>query len=325
MMTSSLITCLAPVSTDAEGVLVDVSTNDGADFTASGIEFLYEAAATVESVTPSKGRSGSTGQAVTIVGQHFTKTGDLSCLFGVNGTVRGRYMSSTMVTCVAPSRGAGTVSVKVSNNGVDAGTGRVGFTYGTAGSISSIEPTSGLMKGGTVVTVTGSNLDGGAIRTECIFGAETVSGSLRNGSLVVCTAPGSTSSEVTVALAQDGKRLDGIVSLQYLEAPTIAGISPSRGPASGGVVVSVRGANLRGDGLVCRFGGKTVSGAGARLVTSTLVACIAPVYVGLDGKVLMEVSVNHGVDFSTDGKEFVYGAVSVVEGLRPSQVMGGET
>ena len=175
------------------------------------------------------------------------------------------------------------------------------------------------------MTVIGSNLDGGATRTACIFGSEAVSGTVRKeDSTVVCISPRSELSEVTVGLRQDGTLLEGGARFQYFEGPTVSGISPSRGPVSGGVVVSVRGANLRGEGLACRFGTTLVEGQGARLVTSTAVACIAPMYVGGDGKVSVELSINHGIDFSTDGKEFAYGPVSVVEGVRPSQVMGGE-
>ena len=211
----------------------------------------------------------------------------------------------------------------VSNNGVDAGVGRVGFMYGATRSVVFVEPCSGPKEGGTIVTVTGSNLDAGATRTECIFGAHTVSGIVRNASTVVCTAPVSASGEVTVSLRQDGLRLEGGLTFEYFEAPTVESITPSRGPSLGGVIVSVRGANLKSEGLMCRFGATAVSGAGARLVTSTVVACVAPTNAGREGKVNVEVSVNEGIDFSSNGKEFVYGAMSVVEGVKPSQVMGG--
>ena len=216
------------------------------------------------------------------------------------------------------------MGVMVSNNGAEPGTGRAGFTYESGGSVSWIKPSSGPKRGGTVVTVTGSNLDSKAARTECVFGAEAVSGSLGSDSTVVCTAPGSTQAQVTVALRQDGALLEGAATYGYFEAPTVEAIWPSRGSVTGGAVVSVQGANLRRDGLACRFGATTVTGAGARLVTSTLAACIAPAYVGTEGRVIVEVSINDGIDFITNGKEFAYGAVSVVEGLKPSQVRGGQ-
>jgi hypothetical protein len=241
MMSSSLVTCLAPVLREAEEVTVDVSANGGADFTNSGVEFMFEATATVEVVIPSQGAGGATGQTVTVVGQHFARTRDLSCWFGVNGTARARYFSSTVVMCGAPSRGAGTVTVVVSNNGVDAGTGRVGFMYGATRRVVLVEPTSGPKEGGTIVTVTGSNFDARATRTECIFGEKTVSGSLRDASTVVCTTPLSASGEVTLGLRQDGSQLEGVVVFEYFEAPTVESIAPSRGPAMGGVIVSVCG------------------------------------------------------------------------------------
>ena len=150
-----------------------------------------------------------------------------------------------------------------------------------------------------------------------------MSGSLRDASTLVCTAPLSASGKVTLGLRQDGSQLEGVVVFEYFEAPTVESIAPSRGPAMGGVIVSVRGANLKSDGLMCRFGGTNVAGAGARLVTSTIVACVAPTNAGREGKVNVEVSVNKGIDFSNNGKEFVYGGMSVVEGVKPSQVMGG--
>ena len=145
----------------------------------------------------------------------------------------------------------------------------------------------------------------GRIEGDRIFGSEVVSGSLRNDSTVVCTVPGSGTSEVPVSLAQDGRRLEDTVNFQYFEAPTIAGISPSRGSVSGGLVVSVRGANLRGKGLVCRFWTTMVTGAGARLVTSTVVACVAPRYSGTQGKVTVEVSVNELSCLAADLYEMV--------------------
>ena len=59
------------------------------------------------------------------------------------------------------------MGVMVSNNGAEPGTGRAGFTYESGGSVSWIKPSSGPKRGGTVVTVTGSNLDREAARTEC--------------------------------------------------------------------------------------------------------------------------------------------------------------
>lgn len=83
------------------------------------------------------------------------------------------------------------------------------------------------------MTVTGSNFDARATRTECIFGGKTVSGILRDVFTVVCTAPLSASGKVTLGLRQDGSQLEGVVVFEYFEAPTVESIAPSRGPAMG--------------------------------------------------------------------------------------------
>ena len=116
-MTSTVVMCVAPGATAGEAaqVAVEVSGNGGADFTKDGIEFLYESAATVEALMPSWGVSGRAGQVVTVSGRHFARSSDLSCRFGLEGSIRGQYASSTVVKCTVPERGGGTVTVTVSD------------------------------------------------------------------------------------------------------------------------------------------------------------------------------------------------------------------
>ena len=71
---------------------VEISLNEGADYTSDGVKYLYEAAATVVSVTPSRAFAGSDGQVVTVVGSNFDQTADLSCRFGMSGRSRARYL-----------------------------------------------------------------------------------------------------------------------------------------------------------------------------------------------------------------------------------------
>jgi len=101
----------------AGGVAVEVSVNGGADYTSDGKQYMYEAGALVSEVRPSRGISGMAGQVVTVVGAHFVHSGDLSCLFGVDGNVQALYVSSSVVSCIVPARSDGVVSVSVSNNG----------------------------------------------------------------------------------------------------------------------------------------------------------------------------------------------------------------
>jgi hypothetical protein len=111
-----------------------------------------------------------------VSGRHFAQSGELSCRFGLDGSSRGQYVSSTLVECNAPERGAGTVTVTVSNNGgVDARTGQIAFEYKAGLSVRVIRPSHGPVTGGTSVTLIGAGMQHGVV---CKFGDLSVSASV---------------------------------------------------------------------------------------------------------------------------------------------------
>ena len=185
-VSSTVVMCVAPGAVGGEAVQValEVSANGGADFTRDGMEFLYEAGATVEGLMPSWGVSGRGGQVVTVSGRHFAQSGELSCRFGLDGSSRGQYVSSTLVRCKAPERGAGTVTVTVSNNGgLDARTGQIAFEYKAGLSVRVIRPSHGPVTGGTSVTLIGAGMQHGVV---CKFGDLSVSASVVDSFLKPC-------------------------------------------------------------------------------------------------------------------------------------------
>jgi hypothetical protein len=118
-VSSTMVTCIAPGAAAGEQrgpVALEVSANGGADFTSDGKMFMYEMGATVEGLLPSWGLSMTGGQVVTVAGRHFEKSQDLSCRFGLAGTSRGQYVTSTVVACMAPKHGPGSVTVTVTNS-----------------------------------------------------------------------------------------------------------------------------------------------------------------------------------------------------------------
>ena len=122
MMSSTLVSCVAPAASSSGLVSVELSFNGGADFTSSGHRFMYEEPAVVEKLVPSAVRSGEAGQVVTVIGRHFAHSSELSCLFGRDSLVAVlQRVSSTAVVCAVPGQLVGTVTVRVSNNGVDTG------------------------------------------------------------------------------------------------------------------------------------------------------------------------------------------------------------
>ena len=135
---------------------------------------------------------------------------------------------------------------------------------------------------------------------------------------VVCSTPSSNAAGLVnfVLRNRSEGRVDGdVFKYEYYAMPTISGVFPGVGLVRGGSVVSVRGTGfITEEGLACRFGGLVVSGAGARLETSTVVACIAP-KPREEGAVAVEISLNGGVDYTSSGKQFVYQSNPTVDSL----------
>ena len=176
-VSSSIVACVAPASVSGTGtVAVEVSVNGGSDFTSDRVEYLYEESATVTGLRPSVGVSGASDQVVTVMGEHFARSAELVCRFGLNETVRATYESSSQVTCLAPPRGVGTVSVRVSMNGVDDTVDSARFTYTSSGHIATVTPSAGPVGGRTVVTVTGVTLEDRDAAVRCAFGTQQGSG-----------------------------------------------------------------------------------------------------------------------------------------------------
>ncbi|KAJ1464678.1 hypothetical protein T484DRAFT_3120831, partial [Baffinella frigidus] len=311
---STEVSCVSPAGT-AGSITVEVSVNGGADFTADGREYLLEAGAKVASVTPSHGIAGEGGQGVTVVGENFEQTGELSCRFGMSGTVHAQYVSSSLVVCTAPARGAGTVRVSVSLNGVDGGSTEGTFAYVQNVLVASVVPSEGAVTGGTSVVLRVSGLTATSDGVRCVFGQATAYGVMREDGSVECVSPSSkVAGKVTLKL----EGYTGGATFTYFEAPTVASLRPSRGSLVGGASVSVTGSNLAGSLVQCRFGTTVVDGTSVRVVSSTAVVCYSP-RMSAAGTVGVEVSVNGGADYTSDGREYLYQAGATVTRMQPSR------
>lgn len=110
------------------------------------------------------------GTAVTLTGRGFT--GTTSVTFGGSAGARLKVASDTSLTVVTPARAAGRVDVRVlSSHGTSAVGASAQFTFvvpkPALPSIVTVSPATGGLAGGTVVTITGSNL---AAATSVTFG-----------------------------------------------------------------------------------------------------------------------------------------------------------
>jgi len=189
-VTSSVVVCVSPQPREEGAVSVEISLNGGADFTASGRQYVYEPSPTVDSLRPSWVVAGVAKQEITVIGRHFKDAPESSCGMGVNSMVRAVYVSTSMVRCMAPLRGAGTVRVSVSNNGVDGGLSSQQLTFEAGRGIASVTPSRAPAQGQTTVTVSMYGRMQGEVGTlSCHFGAEVVEGVVRGHASVECVSP----------------------------------------------------------------------------------------------------------------------------------------
>ena len=205
-----------------------------------------------------------------------------------------------------PVKEAGWVSVSISNNGIDRGV-VVPYEYHVRSRLTSVSPRMGTRAGGTQVTFRGSGFVGQSSSVGCIFGAIEVSPLSVDETEVVCVSPkaestGSVQTWIT-GVPEAGATSD-ILAYDYLETTSVMTVVPCRGALSGGTYVSVTGSGFVSGSLQCRFGTSTVSGSEARYVSSTQVVCVSPAWAS--GSVQVELSVNDGADFTSNGQQYLY-------------------
>jgi hypothetical protein len=302
---------------------VEVSFNGGADFTSDGHRFVYEEQALVETLVPSAGRSGQAGQVVTVIGRHFMQGSELSCMFGRSSRVPVLHQSSTVVVCSVPTALAGTVTVSVSNNGVDTGAAGKPLALDVERSLVSIKPSRGPVQGGSVVVIeVAGGIPEGSKSVTCVFGGSRVQGRVQGGKRVECVSTGA-KSEGTVNVEVEGVGgLTGSLEFEHYFSPVVSRLVPSRGALSGGVMVTLHGTGFGIEGLRCRFGSGVAGEGKGRYMSSSMVTCMAP-SVDAAEVVVVEVSMNDGADYSGAGKEYAYEMGATVEAVLPSHGRAG--
>ncbi len=200
----------------AAGAVDVVVTNPDAQTATKPAGFAYtdvpppNRAPTITSIDPSTGPAAG-GTAVTITGTFFGGPGTTVKLDGVAVAVTGG--SSTSLQITTPVHAAGAVDVVVTNPDNQFATSRGGFTYVNpppppptpAPRISGISPATGTTKGGTQVTITGTDFGGPGTRVSFGGVATTITGGSAT-SLVVTTPAHSAGAVDVVVTNPDGQK-----------------------------------------------------------------------------------------------------------------------
>ncbi|MBV9025545.1 MAG: IPT/TIG domain-containing protein [Streptomycetaceae bacterium] len=213
-------------------------------------------------ISPNQGSTGG-GTLVTITGAGLA--GTTAVHFGSKSAAF-TQVSPTQVNATSPS-GTGTVNVTVTTPG---GTSNpISFYYVNPPFKSSLNPTSGVVAGGNTVTLNGTGLSSAS---SVSFGANAATPTVVNDGALTITVPAATAAgTVDVTVTTAGGTNDGL-TYTYVAAPTVASLSPTSGPTSGGTTVTITGTGLTTTQSVT-FGGATASFG---VINDTTVTAVTP-------------------------------------------------
>ena len=244
---STLVAVTAPGTPGQADVQVTTSVGDTATLANS---FSYLAPLpTISSVSPSAGPT-SGGTSVVITGTNFIGVSQVNFgLFGGGSTPAQSFTvnSATQITAVSPQVSGNaynaTIEVRTASGSV---TQTNAFAYAPSPQISSVNPSTGDIGGGTSVTIIGNNFVQG--QTTVSFGGVAATSVTVNGtsSLTAVTGPRAAGTVDVVVTTPGGSvtRSSGYTYAVVPPAPTITSVSPSSGPNTGGTVVTVNGTNF---------------------------------------------------------------------------------
>jgi IPT/TIG domain len=231
------------VESPADIGTVDVMVTTPGGISAAAVDDLFTYGPAVTSLSPASG-APTGGTLVTITGTGFT--GATVVDFGTNPATDLTVTSDTTITVDSPA-GTSTVDVTVT---APAGTSATSpadqFTYVAAPTVSGLSAFAGPVAGGTMVTITGTNL---ANPTAIDFGGAAVANVIsETASQIVVLSPAVATLgrvDVTVVTSEGTSKISPADSFYYFSnagmSPTVSGISPSAGPLAGGTSVTISG------------------------------------------------------------------------------------
>lgn len=296
----------------AAGVVsVRVTTAYGTSAATPASTFAYDAVPTITALSPQTGPPRG-GTVVTLTGTGLTRA--TSVRFGTTVTTNVVRVSATTLRVTTPAHASGPVDVRVTTPG---GTSPVSpaarYAYGSPPTVTGLSVTAGPLRGGVVVTITGTHL---ADATHVSFGGVAATGLVRvSGSTLRATAPAHAAGTVAVRVTNPNGTSpeNAAATFTYVGIPTVTGLSAPAGPLPGGTVLTLTGTNLSLASAV-DVGGRP--GTGLVRVSDTQLRFTTP--AGVVGTVLVRVTTPGGVSGSAPGAMFTYQPVPTVASVSPT-------
>ncbi|MDR6904849.1 hypothetical protein J2X63_000535 [Agromyces sp. 3263] len=202
----------------------------------NALPFTFVPAPVLTALTPDEGPVAG-GTPVTITGTDLAGATEVT----IDGaSVPFTQVSDTEITFTTPPHAAGPVDVVVTTPGGDSNA--LPFTYVPAPSLIALTPDEGPAAGGTLVSITGTNLGGATAVT--IDGAS-VPFTQVSATEVTFVTPPHLPGPVDVTVTTPGG-VSGPLAFTYLPGPVILSLTPEVGPVAGGTLVTITGSGLTG-------------------------------------------------------------------------------
>jgi hypothetical protein len=301
---SATLTAVTPASESLFPVDVTITNPDGEVATLdNSFTFVASPVDRIALVNPDTGSTAG-GEAVIIKGVDFVDGAVVA--FGGRPASDVVVLDSSTIRATTPAGAVGPVNVNVRNPGEAAQTLSGGFAYVDQAPriVAGVKPVQGAEAGGTKVTITGSGFEDGAVVT---FGSKKATKvKVVSSTKITAVSPKGALGSVTV-----GVRNPGVPAalrenaFEYVEAPTITGIRPADGPASGGSEVTITGTGFL-DGVKVTIGGEPATAV--KTVSDTRITARAP--AGEEGATVAVAVTNPGQPTATAPKAFTYTAAA---------------
>ncbi|HSH55550.1 MAG TPA: IPT/TIG domain-containing protein [Candidatus Limnocylindrales bacterium] len=300
-MLASSATTPVNVGFDAASSYV-VRSTDNTNILASSSGARYAVrlpAPTVTAATPASGPAAG-GTVVAITGTNFVSGAKVS--FGTAPAAAVTFVSGTSLQVTAPgSTTGGARNIVITNPDGQTATLVNGFTYVAPPTLSTVSPTSGVVTGGTKLTLSGTNFVSGV--TVTVGGAAATSVAVVSGTSITALAPAHALGLVDIVVKNpDGQSVTKAGAFTYVNpAPTISAITPNAGFVVGGQQITITGTNISSGATV------TIGGIPATEIAYVPSSCV-PGTVCISGISIMAKSPAHAAGIvnvvvkNTDGQ-----------------------
>ena len=343
LVSSQIVYCQTPRFRTA--ALVTLKLSEGGILRFPPQYFRYAKLPGVTVIRPAMGPPAG-GTRVEVHGRDFLPSNALYCVLGSDRShwVAAEWITSQLIACILPAHVGSkwptlTTPLCVTNDAVSFSEDTIRFTYRNT-LIHSAEPSSGPMRGGTLVTLLGSGFGGrdgsvAFVQITCLFSGVLLTeqpGTVQSDGKVVCRTPPSLGypRNTAIKVGVDGEHTDSSVTFEYHPPFELVALSPQQGPVRGGTLVVVEGSGFRKNvpvgkmATLCKFGFSTL--IQATVLSSNSARCITP-SASSEGAVQLEIglalpSVNgsnfQSPEFARAKLNFVYVPIPVVSSISPT-------